>query len=376
MDPIYLDGEARTPAEEEPMDYEEEEDEEEDQLMSDVDEETPAAETPVEPTPPPPPPSKPRGEELEPSDDEGHWTTPVGVPQKGAKPGVRVPGVSLFDERRVNVILEENGSMTAMSKEAMWVLSVATEEFIRRYTQAGNDVARNEKRNVIQYGDLAASTSMRCFSMLEDVVPITRPLQKAMESRERFLKRQLADEPALIASKEEAAPKYDPDAPLVPYPSAASTPWEVTPNGTPAPGGSKRTKSAPKKDKEPATTTARPRQSTSAVKTDAEKDADRERRASARQRDRAGRFSQGGDEATPASASASAPPAASEPSAEPEPPAESAPSSSSGMIAPRAPPAPKPVVFGKGNFFSPNRPAEDEGAPFATSTGRTIYSQR
>ena len=55
-------------------------------------------------------PSKPRGEELEPSDDEGNWTTPVGTPQKGAKPGVRVPGVSLFDERRVNVILEENGT--------------------------------------------------------------------------------------------------------------------------------------------------------------------------------------------------------------------------------------------------------------------------
>lgn len=110
MDPIYLDGEARTPAEDEPMDYEEEEDEEEDQLMSDVDEETPAAETPVDETPaPPPPPPKPRGEELEPSDDEA-WSTPVGTRQKGAKPGVRTPGVSLFDERRVNIILEENGT--------------------------------------------------------------------------------------------------------------------------------------------------------------------------------------------------------------------------------------------------------------------------
>ena len=109
MDPIYLDGEARTPAEDEPMDYEEEEDEEEDQLMSDVDEEeTPAVETSVEPAPPPAPP-KPRGEELEPSDDEGNWSTPTGYPQKGAKPGVRSPGVSLFDERRVNIILEENG---------------------------------------------------------------------------------------------------------------------------------------------------------------------------------------------------------------------------------------------------------------------------
>ena len=109
MDPIYLDGEARTPAEDEPMDYEEEEDEEEDQLMSDGEEETPAEDTPVEPAPPPPPP-KPRGEELEPSDDEASWVTPTGNVHKSAKPGVRTPGVSLFDERRVNLILEENGT--------------------------------------------------------------------------------------------------------------------------------------------------------------------------------------------------------------------------------------------------------------------------
>ncbi|KZV70194.1 hypothetical protein PENSPDRAFT_453782 [Peniophora sp. CONT] len=353
MDPIYLDGEARTPAEDEPMDYEEEEDEEEDQLMSDVDEETPAAETPVEETPaPPPPPPKPRGEELEPSDDEA-WSTPVGTRQKGAKPGVRTPGVSLFDERRVNIILEENGSMTAMSKEALWVLSVATEEFIRRYAQAGNDVARTNDRSIIQYGDLAQSTSMRCFSMLEDVVPITRPLHKAVESREKFLKRQHADNPALIASKEEAAPHYDPSTPLVPYPAQASTPWDVTPNGTPAPGGSKRTKSAPKKDKDPNAPAAQPRKSTSAVKTDAEKEAERERR-SARQRDKAGRFSQGGEDATstPAPPTASAPPAATAAAA--------------------------PAAAGNGAFgpFGTTQPQADEGAPFATNTGRTIYSQR
>ena len=216
---------------------------------------------------------------------------------------------------------------------------------------------------------------MRCFSMLEgtctsdrqqihvtnstthaDVVPVTRPLHKAIESREKFLKRQIADNPALITPKVEEAPNYDPNAPLVPYPSASSTPWEVTPNGTPAPGGSKRTKSAPKKDKDKdAAPAPQPRKSTGAVKTDAEKEADRERRASARQRDKAGRFSQGEDNAT-----ASAPPAASAPAPTAPPPAAApAASAGNGTFSPFGPP-----------------PQADEGAPFATNTGRTIYSQR
>ncbi|KZV62527.1 kinase-like protein [Peniophora sp. CONT] len=87
MDPIHLEG-----------------DEEEEQLMSDVDEERPALETPVV-----------RGRD-----------------------GVRNLGISLSDERRVNITLEGNGTCYAAGAVG---LVCGTEKFIRRYAQAGNDVA-------------------------------------------------------------------------------------------------------------------------------------------------------------------------------------------------------------------------------------------
>ncbi|KAI0304420.1 hypothetical protein B0F90DRAFT_1924471 [Multifurca ochricompacta] len=175
MDPIYLDGSSVSV----PYEQIEIDDDEEDQLASDLDEQTQIA-------------CLPDGEELEPDpDDEAtheggqtQGTTAVNGKRKHhRKSGERVPGHTLVPATRLENILRADGESGPMSKEAQFALSVATEEFIKRFIRAGHQLSSAEKRSIISYRDMATvAAQSSSLKFLEDIVPLPIPLSVAFES--------------------------------------------------------------------------------------------------------------------------------------------------------------------------------------------------
>ncbi|KAI0061682.1 hypothetical protein BV25DRAFT_1805254, partial [Artomyces pyxidatus] len=122
------------------------------------------------------------------------------------KSGERVPGQSLLPQTRLENILRADGASGPMSKEAQFALSVATEEFIKRLARAGYQHASAQKRTIVQYRDMGATTHMRghphTLTRLEDILPAPLPLSVALERRAAKEKELLDEDPALTAPAE------------------------------------------------------------------------------------------------------------------------------------------------------------------------------
>ncbi|KAI0004516.1 hypothetical protein BJV74DRAFT_379510 [Russula compacta] len=189
MDPIYLDGSSTSPS----YGQIEIDDEEEDQLASDVDEQPQIARAPD-------------GEEIEPDPDDEEareggqahsTTTPNGKRKHQRKSGERVPGHTLIPPTRLENILRADGESGPMSKEAQFALSIATEEFIKRFTRAGHQRASSAKRSIVSYRDMAAAVQSSPLKFLEDVAPLPMPLSLALETRALKEKERIDEDPAL-----------------------------------------------------------------------------------------------------------------------------------------------------------------------------------
>ncbi|KAI3622148.1 dna polymerase epsilon p12 subunit (dna polymerase epsilon subunit 4) [Moniliophthora roreri] len=89
--------------------------------------------------------------------------------------GKRKPGQTLLPQVRIENILQADGvtSNIALSKEGFFVLSIATEEFIRRMVQGGLQEAKRQQRNNITYQDM-------------EMVPAPVPLHTALQLRETY----------------------------------------------------------------------------------------------------------------------------------------------------------------------------------------------
>ncbi|KAN0139873.1 hypothetical protein V8E53_002535 [Lactarius tabidus] len=358
MDPIYLDG---SPASVPYDQIEIDDDDEEDQLASDIDEQPQITHVPD-------------GEELEPDpdDDDTHEsgqtqaTAVNGKRKHQRKSGERVPGHTLLPVTRLENILRADGESGPMSKEAQFALSIATEEFIKRFTKAGHQLASLEKRNIISYRDMATIASQSSsLKFLEDVVPQPIPLSLAFE-RHSLKEKELVDEDPALSAHPVTKPTLLVSAPLHPV-SSATTPTTTTATESPGPMSSapSRPKSKPRasngrsssarskeKSKEHANGTAMPLSET--------EQKPRARRSSRRSEPEA----QGLDN-----------PALTEPPPPPhlhpsdiQPPWEDPPPPRSMHT------NPQPWLAGPASGFLDERVHVPEG-PFG-ATGRTIYSQR
>ncbi|KAH9042128.1 hypothetical protein EDB85DRAFT_2139484 [Lactarius pseudohatsudake] len=236
MDPIYLDG---SPASVPYDQIEIDDDDEEDQLASDVDEQPQIIRVPD-------------GEELEPDPDdedarEGgqtQATTTNGKRKHQRKSGERVPGHTLLPVNRLENILRADGESGPMSKEAQFALSIATEEFIKRFTKAGHQLASAEKRNIISYRDMATIAAQNSsLKFLEDVVPLPIPLSLAFE-RHALKEKELVDEDPALSAHPVQKPTLLVSAPPHPV-SSATTPTTTTATESPGPMSS----SAPSRPK-------------------------------------------------------------------------------------------------------------------------------
>uniref|UniRef100_A0A8H7XQ41 Transcription factor CBF/NF-Y/archaeal histone domain-containing protein n=1 Tax=Psilocybe cubensis TaxID=181762 RepID=A0A8H7XQ41_PSICU len=122
-------------------------------------------------------------------------------PKNGThRPGERVPGHTLLPAQKLeNMIQAEGvtGNMT-LSKEGLFVLSIATEEFIKRLVQAGHREAIAHCRNQINYTDMAATTGQyQEFMCLSDTIPPPISLADALALREQKERDLIEDNPAL-----------------------------------------------------------------------------------------------------------------------------------------------------------------------------------
>ncbi|KAJ6559201.1 hypothetical protein DFH09DRAFT_1162209 [Mycena vulgaris] len=114
----------------------------------------------------------------------------------------RVPGESLLPSLRLESIIQADGVMgtLALSKEGLFILSVATEEFIKRLVQGGHRQATAERRTSINYRDMAATTQQyQEFMFLQETIPSPVSLSEALKLRELKEKEILEDDPALTA---------------------------------------------------------------------------------------------------------------------------------------------------------------------------------
>lgn len=85
-----------------------------------------------------------------------------------------------------------------VSKEAVFLLSIATEEFIRYFSTLGQGRAQYYNRNMVRYDDLAAvAENRRDFNFLHAVVPMPQPLHNAFAARNKRERDLLRDDPAM-----------------------------------------------------------------------------------------------------------------------------------------------------------------------------------
>ncbi|KAG5652964.1 hypothetical protein H0H81_002862 [Sphagnurus paluster] len=110
----------------------------------------------------------------------------------------RIPGHSLLPSVRLENIIQADGvtGNLALSREGLFILSVATEEFIKRMTQAGQLRASAERRLTVNYSDMAATTQQyQEFMFLHDTIPAPISLSEALLMREAKEKELFEEDP-------------------------------------------------------------------------------------------------------------------------------------------------------------------------------------
>lgn len=116
--------------------------------------------------------------------------------------GSRIPGQTVLPITRLeNIIQSGVTGHLPMSKEGQFLVSVATEEFIKRMVQAGQRQAHTDRRNMVNYRDMASTTQQyQEFMFLSDTIPSPLSLSDALQRREAKEKELLEEDPAMSTS--------------------------------------------------------------------------------------------------------------------------------------------------------------------------------
>ncbi|RXK40568.1 hypothetical protein M231_02220 [Tremella mesenterica] len=102
------------------------------------------------------------------------------------------PGTTIFPISRVKRIAKTDKELDMMTGEATFMISVATEYFIKHFMEEGYTKARLDKRRIVNYKDMAAVVQRsEEFDFLRDVIPMPIPISEALERRKQ---KQMTDE--------------------------------------------------------------------------------------------------------------------------------------------------------------------------------------
>jgi histone H3/H4 len=121
----------------------------------------------------------------------------------------RVPGNSLLPADVVEQIIDAEGvtGALAMSKEALFSLSVATEEFIKKIVSTAELQTRTESRSMVSYKDIASVTEQyQEFFFIRDTIPPPLTIQEALVRREEKQRQLEESDPALLTSPPPVTP--------------------------------------------------------------------------------------------------------------------------------------------------------------------------
>ncbi|KAI0657344.1 histone-fold-containing protein [Cubamyces menziesii] len=85
---------------------------------------------------------------------------------------VREPGKSVLPYSRVQKILKADKDLVMVQREAAFLISRATEEFIGRFAEAAQKLAERERRTTVQAKDVVATVRRADeFAFLEELFP-------------------------------------------------------------------------------------------------------------------------------------------------------------------------------------------------------------
>ncbi|KAF8511583.1 hypothetical protein JB92DRAFT_2933399 [Gautieria morchelliformis] len=106
---------------------------------------------------------------------------PIPEPELPPLPS-RKPGETHVDQQRVEKIIKAHGDLLPPSKDAVFLISLAAEEFVKRLAETGRRHAANDKREIIGQQDMAlAAHADRGYSFLRETVPRAIPLSLALQ---------------------------------------------------------------------------------------------------------------------------------------------------------------------------------------------------
>ncbi|KIK69529.1 hypothetical protein GYMLUDRAFT_151179 [Collybiopsis luxurians FD-317 M1] len=148
----------------------------------------------------------------EPDDEEDPASASAAGTSTGTGPRRyrRTPGTTCLPATKIENILQADGvtGSLSLSKEGLYVLSVATEEFIKRLVQGGHRQASAARRNAMNYRDMADTTRQyQEFMFLKEIIPYPISLADAFELREALAKDStFADTPQAPPSGSVSAP--------------------------------------------------------------------------------------------------------------------------------------------------------------------------
>ncbi|KAJ2935417.1 hypothetical protein H1R20_g1677, partial [Candolleomyces eurysporus] len=110
----------------------------------------------------------------------------------------RLPGKSLLPVSRVQKIIKADKDIPIVAKDAVFLISLATEEFIRRIVVAGQRQARGDNRATVKHQDLASVVRrIDEFMFLEEILPWMAP---DLAPKRISKVKELASAPALKAA--------------------------------------------------------------------------------------------------------------------------------------------------------------------------------
>ncbi|KAI0647973.1 hypothetical protein C8Q79DRAFT_952830 [Trametes meyenii] len=112
--------------------------------------------------------------ELTTQDVAGPSEAPAAKSKKAKAPDtlVREPGKSVLPYSRVQKILKADKDLVMVQREATFLISRATEEFIGRFAEAVQRLAERERRTTVQAKDVVATVRRaEEFAFLEELFP-------------------------------------------------------------------------------------------------------------------------------------------------------------------------------------------------------------
>ncbi|KAH9924681.1 histone-fold-containing protein [Epithele typhae] len=96
----------------------------------------------------------------------------------------REPGKSIFPYTRVQKILKADKELVMVQREAAFLISRATEEFVQKLTEASQRVAERDRRTTVQVKDLVSSVQRaEELAFLEELIPVLAELKPPPTTR-------------------------------------------------------------------------------------------------------------------------------------------------------------------------------------------------